>query len=73
MALRRLVAIVASARSYCAVCKGDGEVQVRTVPVGEWVKARCPHCAPDAYLVGTNANAPILPLPWHQDTERNTA
>jgi len=60
------IAVVASAPSCCAPCGGAGEVQLRAVPEGGWVKARCPHCYPSNGL-------PIFPLPWHQDTERNTA
>jgi DnaJ-class molecular chaperone len=61
----RAIAVVASAQSCCAVCDGDGEVQVRAVPVGAWVTTRCPHCRANG--------VPIFPLPWHEDTERNTA
>lgn len=66
MARHRAIAVVASATASCTVCEGEGEVKVRAVPVGAWVNTPCPHCRP-------RNGAPYFPLPWHQDTERNTA
>lgn len=65
MPRHRAIAVVASATASCSVCKGKGEVQLRGVPEGNWVRTRCPHCRP--------SGVPYFPLPWHQDTERNTA
>lgn len=65
MPRHRAIAVVASAQTSCSVCRGKGEVQLRGVPEGRWVRTRCPHCRANG--------VPYFPLPWHQDTERNTA
>jgi hypothetical protein len=62
----RAIAIVASVPSCCAVCRGSREVQLRAVPEGGWVKARCPHCYPSNGL-------PIFPLPWRHEEEGGAA
>ena len=59
------IAVVASATCSCTVCGGEGHLWLRAVPEGAWVKTRCPHCR--------DHGVPYFPLPWHQDTERNTA
>lgn len=65
MTRHRAIAVVASTQAACTICGGKGHVKVRAVPVGAWVPMRCPHCRVNG--------VPYFPLPWHQDTERNTA
>jgi len=65
MSRHRAIAVAASLTSCCSVCRGKGEVQLRGIPEGRWVRTRCPHCRP--------TGVPYFPLPWHEDIPRGGA